>query len=81
MSENKEQPVPPRPGRRQPKQPRVLPNGNRRKLSIQEVADDNGLSVYTVAGHIRQGRLKAFQPSRGITRIDPRAVEDWLAGK
>jgi len=49
-----------------------------RLLSIQEVAEYTGLSVYTIYTMVSQRRIPYVKVGR-LTKFDPQRLKDWIA--
>lgn len=60
-----------------PKQPTVLANGERRYLSVAEVADSLGINQAHVRRAIGEKWLRATKLG-GILRVKPEWVDEWV---
>lgn len=47
-------------------------------FSAQEVADSLGICLRTVRYAIASGNLQVIRVSKGIVRVTPEAVADWI---
>ncbi len=55
-----------------------MQNASSRLLTARETADRLGLGIYRTYQLIRKGQLPAVRLGRQV-RVDPAALEDWIA--